>query len=134
MKLFAKKVSSVLGREIKLGAYIDHSSSLHLYGLYVDRDNLEQQIVQMKRDRWEAKSTTLEDYFAVPDRKTAKQLKRLIACQMDAEAKGHGLNQSESRLKELGYDIDNFSYPEEWDTWPKSWDAEPDRSKLARVV
>jgi hypothetical protein len=52
---------------------------------------------------------------------------------MDAEEKGHGLNLSEDGLKKLGYDVDNFPYPAEWDTWPKSWDAEPDVSKLARV-
>jgi thymidylate synthase len=129
MKLFAKKVSSILEREVKLGAYIDHSSSLHLYGLYVDRDGLKQKVQQMKKDGWEEKSMSLDDYLG--DR---TQLKRLIACQLDAEAKGHGLNQSEESLKELGYDIENFPYPEEWDTWPKSWDAEPDRSKFGRGV
>ena len=129
MKLFKAKVSDMLQVPIKLGAYLDHSSSLHLYGLYVDRDNLEQQIVQMKRDGWEARSMSLEDYLG--DR---TNLKRLIAAQMDAEAKEYGLNLSEVSLKELRYDMDKFPYPEEWDTWPKSWDAEPDRSKLARVV
>ncbi len=130
MKLFAKKVSSALGEEVKLGAYIDHSSSLHLYGLYIDRDGLEEKIKQMKKDGWEARSMSLDDYLG-----DKIHLKRLIACQMDAEKKGYGTNLSEDGLKkEFGYDVDNFSYPEDWDTWPKSWDAEPDRSKLARVV
>ncbi len=123
MKLFALKVSDMLNIPIKSGAYIDHSSSLHLYGLYVDRDNLEQQIEQMKKTGYEKKSMSLEDYFSVPDMNTSKNLKQLIAVQSDAEARGHGLNQSKQTLENLGYDVDNFSYPEEWDTWPASWDV-----------
>jgi thymidylate synthase len=48
MKLAAAKVSDITGQPIKLGSYIDRSSSLHLYGLYFDRDGLEKQIKQMR--------------------------------------------------------------------------------------
>jgi thymidylate synthase len=48
MKLIRDKTSDMLQIPIELGSYIDTSTSLHLYGLYVDRDNLEQQIEQMR--------------------------------------------------------------------------------------
>ena len=57
----------------------------------------------------------------------------LISAQIVAEDEGHGLNQPEKRLRELGYDVGNFPYPNDWDSWPSSWDEEPDSSKLARV-
>lgn len=130
MRLFRDKVSDMLGIQIELGAYTDHSDSLHLYGFYLDRDNMGTTIENMKRDG--LKSMSLKDYFGVEG--GATRLKRLIAAQDDAERQGHGLNQSEKRLKELGYDIDTFEYPADWDSWPKEWDAEPDESKLARVI
>jgi thymidylate synthase len=119
MKAFAMKVSDMLDVPIKLGSYIDHASSLHLYGFYIDRDGLEQQIEQMKEDGWESKSMGLEDYLG--DR---TELKRLVGAQVQAEEDGHGLNQPKNRLEEFGYDVDNFEYPAEWDTWPDSWDVE----------
>ena len=125
MKLFARKISDMLYTPVKLGAYIDRSSSLHLYGFYFDRDNLENTIKRMQSESYESLSMGLEDYLG--DR---LHLKRILAAQSDAEAKGHGLNQPEMRLRELGYDLDNFPYPEEWDTWPKSWDIEPDKNNL----
>ena len=134
MKLLRDKVSSMLGVPIKLGSYIDRSSSLHLYGKYIDEDNLENQIKQMKRDGYEKKSMSLDDYFATYNNKTAKQLKGIIAAQMSAEYLGFGLNQAENTLRDLGYNLDKFQYPRVWDVWPKSWDAEPNRDKLARVV
>jgi len=133
MKLFAKKVSKMLDVPIKLGAYADHSSSLHLYGLYVDRDNLEQQIKQMKRDGWEAKSMSLDDYFQTGG-KTAEQLKRFVYSQSIAEHMGFGLNQSEKTLTDIGIDTNKFPYPAEWDTWPKSWDREPVNGTLPGVA
>lgn len=132
-KLFAAKVADMLGVPVRVGAYIDRSSSLHLYGLYVDRDGLGQQIQQMKRDGWEKKCCTLEDYFSVPNLDTADSLKRQVAAQTDAYNNGQGLNLPKEKLIELGYDVDNYAYPEDWDTTPKEWDTEPDPSKLARV-
>jgi thymidylate synthase len=132
-KLVAAKVADMLGVPVKLGAYIDRSSSLHLYGVYIDRDGLETQIGNMKKTPYDQKSMKLDDYFAVPDNDTPESLKRLIAAQSDAEAKGHGKQQPRERLIEMGYELASFPYPEEWDTWPASWDAEPDPDKLARV-
>jgi len=134
MKLFRNKLSNLLQTEIKLGSYIDRSSSLHLYGLYIDRDNLEGQIERMKKDDYEKKSINLDDYFTATSGKDAKGLKGIIAAQMCAEYMGHGLNQVENTLEELGYNTNKFAYPKEWDTWPKSWDTKPDESKLARIV
>jgi hypothetical protein len=128
MKLVAAKVSNMIDRPIKLGAYIDRSSSLHLYGLYVDRDGLEQKISQMKTDGWIEKSMSSEDYFG-----DIKGLKRLIAAQSIAESMGLGLNQPEDQLAKIGIDVSRFPYPNEWDSWPKAWDAKPDVTKLARV-
>lgn len=133
MKLFRNKVSDMIGEEIKLGTYIDHSSSLHLYGLYVDKDNLPKTIGTMRSKGYEAMSSSVEDFFDKLACTDEKGLMRLVAAQMDAEAKGHGLNQNEASLKRLGYDLKTFNYPAEWDSWPKSWDAQPDVSKLARV-
>ncbi len=136
-KLFADKVSDMLGIPIKIGAYIDRSSSLHLYGMYVDRDNLDKQVERMKNTSLENLSSSLDDYINNANLSGVEGipgLKRLIAAQTDAEEKGHGINLPESQLKKLGYDLETFSYPEEWDSWPKSWDEEPNVDKLARVL
>jgi len=127
MKLFAAKISNMMGFPIKLGAYIDHSSSLHLYGLYIDRDSLEEKIKRMKEEGYENKSMGLEDYLG-----ETSELKKLIAAQLDAEKKGYGLNQPKPRLEELGYDFEKFNYPLEWNTWPKEWDVVPDKKLLQR--
>ncbi len=131
MKLFRDKISNMLDVPIKLGSYIDHSDSLHLYGLYVDRDNLESQINMMKESGYEINSLGLEDYFNSTG-KTSSGLKGLIYAQSLAEKDGHGLNQPDSLLIEKGYNLEN--YPKEWDSWDSRWDAKPDTSKLARVL
>lgn len=131
MKLFKDKVSSMLGVPIKLGAYTDHSDSLHLYGFYFDRDNLGTQIRRMWTTPCREMSRGLEEYLEEDGGKA--RLKRLVAAQSDAEAKGHGLNVSEELLENLGYNLNTFKYPADWDSWPKSWDAVPDPSKLARI-
>lgn len=133
MKLFAQKVSNIIGQEVKLGSYIDRSSSLHLYGYYVDRDGLEKRIDRMRNTPVQEFSYSLDDYFMITSGKTEEYLKRLVSAQSDAETKGNGLNLSENGLKDLGYNVENFPYPEEWDSWPKSWNAEPNPLKLARV-
>ena len=134
MKLFAAKISHLLGVEVKLGSYIDRASSLHLYGLYFDRDGLEKSIARMLETPYRDMSTSLTDYLALPDGDDAVSLKRTIAAQGDAEAKGHGKNQPKQTLRDLGYDLSEFPYPKEWDTWPASWDATPDVTRLARVT
>lgn len=141
MKLFRAKVSQMLNIPVKLGAYVDHSSSLHLYGLYIDRDNLEKQIVQMKTNGWKSKSMNLDNYLTIPPdmssipwEETITAQKRLIAAQMDYETKTVSLNASRQTLIDNDYNLDKFSYPEEWDTWPKSWDEKPDRSKLVKIL
>jgi len=128
MKCFRDKVQDMFQVPIKLGSYIDHSDSLHLYGLYYERDNLEKQIIQMKIDGWENRSMGLGDYLD-----NAKKLKGIVAAQMCAEYMGHGLNQSEGTLKELGYNLDKFAYPKSWDSWDPKFDAEPNLDLLARV-
>ena len=132
MRLLAAKIADMLGVPVKLGAYIDRSRSLHLYGLYVDRDNLEQQVEQMKEAGYESKSMPLEDYFTAVGGKDRTQLKKLIHAQSLAEQAGHGLNQPEDQLAKLGFDVAGTDYPEEWDVWPKSWDRAADPKILAR--
>jgi len=132
-ELFAKKVSDMIGVPIKVGAYIDRASSLHLYGLYFDRDGLEKQIERMQSTPYEEMSIGLDDYFGLPDGDDEKGLKRIVAAQMDAEKKGLGLNASKQTLLENGYDLSTFPYPSDWDSWPKEWDAEPNPKMLARV-
>ena len=82
---------------------------------------------------YEKLSYSLDDFLMMTEEKDETSLKRIIAAQMDAEAKGHGLNVSEPLLKELGYDLNNYQYPKDWDSWPKEWDTTPDITKLARV-
>src|SRR3989344_4841227 len=127
------KVSDMLQVPISMGAYIDRSSSLHLYGFYFDRDNFGKQIERMVLTPYEKLSYSLDDFLMMTEEKDETSLKRIIAAQMDAEAKGHGLNVSEPLLKELGYDLNNYQYPKDWDSWPKEWDTTPDITKLARV-
>jgi thymidylate synthase len=57
-------------------------------------------------------------------------LKRVVAAQLDAENQGHGQNLGETELIGLGYDLEDFSYPKDWDSWPKEWDQEPDPALL----
>lgn len=133
MKNFKDKIEDMLQVPIKLGSYTDHSDSLHLYGLYYERDGLEQQIEQMKKDGWEKKSSSLDHFLMATTGKTKPQLKRYIAAQMHAEAKGHGLNQSENTLKELGYNLETFPYPKEWDSWDPKFDYKMNPNLLARV-
>lgn len=143
MKLFRAKVSDMLQVPINLGSYLDRSSSLHLYGLYIDKDGLQEKMVHMKNQPYNNNSMELSDYLTLPPDLdslswpgTIEAQKRLIAAQSDYEAKTNGstLNASRKMLIDAGYDLDNFPYPKEWDTWPDAWNAEPDRSKLARVV
>lgn len=131
MKLFRDKISNMLEVPIKLGSYIDHSDSLHLYGLYVDRDSLESQVNSMKKSGYEMNSMTLEDYLNTSGR-TLSGLKGLIYAQMLAEREGNGLNQPEELLMQKGYNLEN--YPKEWDSWDSRWDAESDITKLAKVL
>jgi len=126
-KLLADKISNMLEIPIHVGAYIDRSSSLHIYGRYFE-EGLEGMLEKMKemekeKDFKEIIRTSL--FF-----EDEKYLKKLIAAQNDAESKGYGKNLSEQALRKLGYDIENFSYPSDWDSWPKEWDEEPDKSLL----
>ncbi|MCX6749070.1 MAG: hypothetical protein NT076_05705 [Candidatus Pacearchaeota archaeon] len=131
MRLFRDKVSAMIQQPIKLGAYIDRSSSLHHYGLYIDKDDLEKTIRMMKKTGWRKNSRRLDDYFQTSDMNRT-ELKRLIAAQMVAESQGHGLNQPKATLEQLGFDVSKWIYPKEWDSWPKSWDREADPRILAR--
>ena len=134
MKLMRDKISAMLGGvKIKLGAYIDRSSSLHLYGLYKDRDNLESQVAQMKRDGWQERSMSLDNFLEAYDKYQPcdrTTLKRIVGVQSAYELKTGSKNAGISTLQEAGYDIATFQYPAEWDTWPKSWDAEPNIEAL----
>lgn len=129
MKNFRDKISSVLSIPIKLGSYVDHCDSLHLYGAYIDKDQLEEQISMFKESDYEGLSFGLEDYLDIGGGR--KVLKGLINAQSLAEKDGHGLNQPLDLLVNKEYDLEN--YPQDWDAWDLKWDAEPDKSKLARV-
>jgi thymidylate synthase len=125
MKLLAAKASSIFGEEVKPGYYTDTSTSLHIYGSYLDK--IASQIEEMRRGRVGDFTMSLEDYLG-----DEASLKRIIAAQMDYEAKTTNKNASEQELKENGYDLATFAYPAEWDTWPKEWDIELD-PKLLKV-
>jgi len=130
MKLFGNKISNMLDVPIKLGSYTDHSDSLHLYGSYVDENDLDNGIPKLEQEGLHGgNSMGLEDYFSMDGGDNA--LKGLINAQTLAEKDGHGLNLPEDRLKEKGYNTKD--YPSEWDAWDSMWDVEPDISKLARV-
>lgn len=132
MKSFKDKVSNMLQTDIKLGSYTDRSSSLHLYGLYIDRDGLEQKVKQMKERDWEDTSMGLFDYFERVGATDEAGLKRVIAAQMAYEAGTGNKNASIDTLKE-NYNLEDFPYPESWDSWDPGFDAEPNLSKLSRV-
>jgi hypothetical protein len=125
--LLAKKISQMLGIEVKVGSYIDTSTSLHIYGEYLDKHGFYDHIEAMRRGRISDFTMTLEDLLGGD----GKDLKRIIAAQMDAEKKGHGMKRDINTLKDLGYDLENFQYPADWDTWPKEWDMLPDKELLA---
>ena len=134
MNLFRLKIQDMLEVPVKMGSYTDTSSSLHLYGMYVDRDGLDKKIKRIRNTPYQKISSSLEDFFVGTSNMDSTQLKRLIAIQSDAEKNGHGLKQDVESATELGYDVKNHEYPGDWDSWPKEWDAEPNPDKLARVV
>ena len=133
MKFFRDKISNMLGVPIKLGNYIDHSSSLHLYGLYADKDGMREKIAFMKSLPINDYRNTmnLEHFLSMaPDLKEfpwhgEESAKRVLAAQLDAEAKGFGIDMQREGLVERGYDLENFPYPAEWNKWPDSWDKPP---------
>ncbi len=59
------------------------------------------------------------------------ELKSFVGAQLEAEKDGHGKNLPKNTLNELGHDVKNFAYPDDWDTWPKDWDQE---AKLENLV
>ncbi len=122
MKLIADKTSDMLEIPINIGAYIDKSSSLHIYGRYFE-EGIEKMLAQLIK--MPVASIGMPLFM-----NDETQLKRLIAAQTDAENKGLGKNLSESGLRELKYDLDNFPYPKDWDSWPKEWDMPLDKSTL----
>ncbi len=126
MKLLAGKVSEVIGEEVKPGYYTDTSTSLHIYGLYLN-GGFAAQIEEMRRGRMGDFTMSLEDYLG-----DEAALKRQIAAQSDYEQKTGNKNPSRDTLVSAGYDLDTFAYPAEWDGRPKSWDAEPN-PELLRV-
>ena len=123
-KLLADKVSDMLEIPIHVGAYIDKNSSLHIYGRYFEDDHLGGILEEMKK-------MPLENIgMPIFMMNSESELKRVIAAQTDAEDKGLGKNLNEDALKKLGYNLENFPYPKDWDSWPKEWDLEPDKSSL----
>jgi len=142
MKLLKNKVSDTIGIPIKLGAYIDHSQSLHLYGAYLDDKNVKEQIKVIANgfhddNHVNLNSFNLNDYIIYmgdDEINNMEEAKTLIATQLDAESKGYGLQQKRPQLEKLGYDFSEINYPKEWDTWPASWNAEPNLDLLARVL
>ncbi|MFA5175656.1 MAG: hypothetical protein WC413_00130 [Candidatus Nanoarchaeia archaeon] len=127
-RLLAAKISNMLEREVKVGSYIDTSDSLHIYGLYLDNNNYDRKIIRMRDEGLEKFCMSSKDYLDSVGGE--KKLKRIIAAQEDAERKGHGEKTSQSQLIKLGYNLDTFEYPKDWDTWPKEWDVIPDKNKL----
>ena len=121
-QLVAQKISNRLERKVSVRNYIDTSNSLHIYGAYLKE--LEPMIEKMK-------GMDIENIGFPLFTTDEKELKRLISAQSDARTKGHGTNLPESALEKLGYDLKDYPYPTEWDTWPDSWnDENPDPAKL----
>ena len=117
--LFARKISDMLGIPIKIGSYIDTSTSLHIYESSLKK-GLDKSIERMRRDPASEFTMSLGDYL-----EDERLLKRMIAAQLDAEKRGFGKNIGEEDLVRLGYNLETFSYPSDWDTWPKEWDLDP---------
>ena len=96
MKLMGMKVSDMLGIPIKLGSYSDRSSSLHLYGLYFDKENIgrtiEEVIVPNKKP--ELYFRNLDDY-----------LYDMIALSIEHNAEMAYSIMDEKEARELGYVI-----------------------------
>ncbi|MEM4625448.1 MAG: hypothetical protein QXJ28_01615 [Candidatus Pacearchaeota archaeon] len=136
MKLLRDKISQdIINHPIELGAYIDRSSSLHLYGLYFERDGLEEKIHNIRNKNYNDLSMSLNDFFEYTgfDAGPPTYLKKLIYAQLEAEFKGHGMNRPKEYLEKIGYKIEDIQYPKDWDSWPKEWNVKGDRSKLAKV-
>ena len=125
-KLFAAKASQVLGREVRTGSYIDTSTSLHIYGAYLE-EGFDEQIERMRRGKVDDFTMSYADFV-----EDEAKWKRIIAAQSHYEAMTGNKNAAVETLKDNGYDLDTFAYPAEWDGWPKSWDREPDPKLLLK--
>jgi hypothetical protein len=135
MKHLGAKVSDMLQVPVELGSYTDHSDSLHLYGAYyAEKPTLEGAVESMKKKGCEAVSMSLDDYFMGMSGKDREGLKRFVAAQGYAEAEGHGKQQPEAKLVQLGFDPNEVSYPSEWGSWDPRFDSEPNPALLARVM
>lgn len=123
-RLFADKISDMLGIPIHLGNYIDRSSSLHIYAEYVHGEGLDTLIDRMRESAPEDMCLPL--FLDEP-----AELKSFVGAQLEAEKDGRGKNLPKNTLNELGHDVKNFAYPDDWDTWPKDWDQE---AKLENLI
>ncbi len=111
-RLVAKWISEELGFPVFVGKYIDISNSLHLYGAYAH--DIEGAVMRMREKNhyelsWEITEPNLNFHEEVI------ATRRLAAAQNKAEATGHGKMIPKDRLIELGYEVDSFEYPKEWD-------------------
>jgi len=112
-RVFCKKLSQVIGFEITAGPYIDHSFSLHIYGSYLARENLETGLFpRMLEKGWQA--FAMDSSVLFPEGKMP-EIRRFISAQMDFYSKTGQANATETALQKAGYDLNNFPYPSEWD-------------------
>ena len=123
MKLLADKTSDMLGIPIHIGSYIDKNTSLHIYGRYFEKEGADK-VIQM------LKETDYRQFARPMITDDESHLKGILSAQMHAETIDYGKGLDENALTDLGYHLERFPYPAEWDTWPKDWDKPVDEAKL----
>ena len=111
-RLWAIRLTNALGIQIVPGEMNGLSTSLHLYGAYFETLDLAGYLKRMRDNPWTDFACSTEKYLP---REDWPAIHRRLAAQLDFEAKT-GIKRAIDRdLVEVGYDLDTFPYPPEWD-------------------
>ncbi len=86
-RMIAEGISKKIGRDVKVGRYMDISDSLHICGSYIDRDGVADEVEKMKKDSFVNRSwETTHPAFEMMTLETREKL----AKDPDCYAKGGG--------------------------------------------
>lgn len=130
-KLLASCIHDMLGVPVIIGPYVDHSTSLHIYGKYIEEEGMEGMLEKMEiaRMRTEYSEFFIDLHKYLGEKEGIVGHKKLIAAQAAAEKAGKGKNLPDSSLKKNGFDPDKQKYPKDWDTYPDTWRLPEDFGK-----
>lgn len=115
-RYIANEVSALIGKEVKVGCLKGKGDSYHIYGSDFENPKLPLSfqgfLGSLEKRTWEERVTNSDDSTY---QEMFLEARHLAAAQIDAAKNDHGLELPKEMLKNLGYDVNNFPYPREWD-------------------